>query len=155
MKPCGNLDKEIRSFTSLARICGFTKQGKFARDISSTASGLDAMFAEHAEAFNDAYPAGEVIPKAHWGFHRAAQLRRGGYIIDCFVGGRQNCIMKNCAQSIKTTRSLERSILSRVLAHRLGALDDPDVLWTDCTSPRAHRHWPEWRAFRPPSRALL
>lgn len=155
VKPCGILDKEIRSFTSLARICGFIKQGKFARDVSSTASGLDAMFAEHAEAFNGAYPAGDVIPKAHWGFHLADQLRRDGYIIDCFVGERQNCIMKNCAQSIKNTRSLEKSILSRVLAHRLGALADPDFFWTDCTSPRAHRHWPEWRAFRPPSRALL
>ena len=34
--------------------------------------------------------------------------------------------MKTCAQSIKNTRSLEKSILSRVLAHRLGALADPD-----------------------------
>ena len=124
-KPRGILEKEIRSFAALALIYAFVKEGKFGRDLRATASGLDAVFAEHAKRFNDAYPGAGVIPKGHWGFHLAPQLLRDGYSIDCFVGERQNSIMKDCAQSIKNTRSLEKSILTRVLADRLGALADP------------------------------
>ena len=35
--------------------------------------------------------------------------------------------MKDCAAFIKNTRALEKSILSRVLADRLGALADPNL----------------------------
>ena len=50
--------------------------------------------------------------------------------------------MKTCAQSIKNTRSLEKYILTRVLADRLGALADPDLLdrlYTPESSPTLAR----------------
>ena len=102
------------------------KDGKFGRDIGSTAAGLNRMFADHTRAFTAAYPTSGIIPKGHWGFHLASQLLRDGYSIDCYVGERQNCILKQCAESVKNTQAFETSVLTRILGDRLAALSNVD-----------------------------
>ena len=52
-------------------------------------------------------------------------MEDGGFSLDCFVGERQNAILKKCSDSVRNTTDLEVSILQRCLADRLKALEDP------------------------------
>ena len=137
VKPANILENEVRSLHALALIHACVKDGKFGRDIGSTAAGLNRMFADHTRAFTAAYPTSGIIPKGHWGFHLASQLLRDGYSIDCYVGERQNCILKQCAESVKNTQAFETSVLTRILGDRLAALSNVDFFLDRLNNPNA------------------
>ena len=92
--------------------------------------------AAHAAEFQAAYPSAGTVPKGHWGFHLAPQLLRDGLTIDCFVGERQNHLMKQCAESVSNTKAFETSVRPLVLSDRLGALGGPIVSAIACATPR-------------------
>ena len=85
------------------------------------------LFRSHGERFAVAYPDVRVIPKEHWGFLFARQISRGGFALDCFVGERQMNLLKNCAKEVSNTSRFEVTILQRMLAHTLVALNDGDL----------------------------
>ena len=122
--PRGHLAQEIRSYDALELLVGLVKNGKFGRHADTASVDLSNVAKAHQDAFVEAYPDARVPPKGHWQFHLGPQLQRDGMTIDCFVGERQNKLVKSCAQTIANTSSFEVSVMERLVADRFSVLSD-------------------------------
>ena len=60
---------------------------------------------------------------------------RDSALIDCFVGERQNGLMKLASEAVSNTRNFEVGVLSRILTERLQALVDPQCFHNHLLPP--------------------
>ena len=132
----GRLDKEIGSFRALAVVVALVKDGKMG---ASDADRLQRAAQVRAEAFARAYPnAKGSSHKQHWVHHLSLQLARDGFVLDCFVGERNQSVVKKAALSIENTIAFETSVSKRVLTHTLACLDDPALFQNRLLRPQPH-----------------
>ena len=111
-------------------------QKKAKRGIAD-ADTLDKANVEHAEANKQAY--GEhVIPKNHYRFKLGRQLRRDGYLQDCFTLERKHSLGKEAAAATDYTGSFEKTVLSRMVSLHLASMKSvrySDGLVNGCPCP--------------------
>ena len=65
--------------------------------------------------------------KAHWLHHIPIQVARYGFVLDCFVGERNQGMVKEAVRTIENTTSFEASCLSRILSRCLSKVEEPDA----------------------------
>jgi len=112
----GKLLLEIQCLESLCLVVELYRKGK---DGQHVADELERAVGAHAKLFLDVYGAEHVKPKAHYAQHLAGQLRRDGFIIDCFTGERKHQVIKAMSREIKNTSAFEKSVLFPTLAKSL------------------------------------
>ena len=67
------------------------------------------------------------IPKFHWLVHLPDHLATFCCLVVCWVHERKHRVAKRYGGDIRNTRSMERSVLSEVVAHNLNDLTKPGV----------------------------
>ena len=75
--------------------------------------------------------------KAHWLHHIPIQLARDGFVLDCFVGERNQGMVKEAVRTIENTSAFEASVLSRLLSRCLTKVEEPDAFRDHLLKPKA------------------
>ena len=112
------LPLEVNSFRKITAVSQITKRAKLGLADADT---LDKAKVEHAEAYKPAYD-GHVIPKNHYRFKFGRQIRRDGYLQDCFTLERKHSLAKEAAYATDYTGTFEKTVLSRMVSLHLGSL---------------------------------
>ena len=121
----GRLEREVDSYRCLALVVSLVKQGKLGK---SDAGRLQQAIELRGRASLRAYPDAPVtMHKLHWLCHVALQLARDGWLLDCFVGERNQSVVKATALSIENTHALEASVTTRMVVRMMSNLEGPDV----------------------------
>ena len=112
------LPLEVDSFRKITAVSQITKRAKLGLADADT---LDKANVEHAEAYKPAYD-GHVIPKNHYRFKFGRQIRRDGYLQDCFTLERKHSLAKEAAYATDYTGTFEKTVLSRTVSLHLDSL---------------------------------
>lgn len=117
------LEREIDSYRTLSVVVALVKHGKLGK---VDADRLRRAVELRGKAFICAYPDSPcTLHKAHWLYHLPLQLARDGFLVDCFVGERNNSVVKQTALSIDNTVSFEASVGMRMITRTCALLEDP------------------------------
>ena len=111
---------EVASMSALGALVGVYLCGKRGFRV---ADELDAAILRHDIAFEAAYGGAvdEYVPKFHFTKHIPEQLRKDGFLQDCFATERKNSLVLRAAEPVRNTSTFERSVLARALIMHLDA----------------------------------
>ena len=149
----GRLEKEISSFRALSAMSFLVRHGKSsplsghptaasghstAASGNSTAARLRDACSAWAQASARAYPDdARQSHKAHWLHHIPMQLVRDGFVLDCFVGERNQSMFKEAVRTIANTSAFESSVMARVLSRCLAHVEIPHAFQDHLLKPQA------------------
>ena len=131
----GVLAKEIASFRALAAVSLLVRHGKSSGEhVARLRDACTAWAQASALAYGiDA----RRSHKAHWLHHLPSQVARDGWVLDCFVGERNQSVVKEAVRTVENTSTFEVSVLSRVLSRCLSKVEEPDAFCDHLLKPQA------------------
>ena len=131
----GVLAKEVDSFRALSVVSLLVRHGRSSGDHAARLRDACTAWAQAtARAYGDD---ARQTHKAHWLHHLPLQMARDGFVLDCFVGERNQGMVKEAVRAIENTSSFEASVLSRILSRCLTRVEEPDAFRDHLLQPKA------------------